>query len=126
GGGRGGGGGGGGGGRGGGAGGGGGGRDVERLHAELVGGDVDHALAGEHLGRPRAAVGDVGRLVGDHRLGAETDSPDLEGPRQHLLDEAGDHPAHARIGTGVDGHVDIDGQEIALRRIGQRRFHGLF
>ena len=33
--------------------------EVEGLDAELVGDDVEHALAGERLGRPRTAVGDV-------------------------------------------------------------------
>ena len=89
---------------------------LERLDADLVSHDVEHALAGERLGRPRPAVGDVLRLVRHSRVEREAERFHLVGTGKHRLDEPADHGAHPRVRAGVDGHVDLQAEDVAVVR----------
>ena len=90
--------------------------EIEGLDADLVGDDVEQALAREGLRGPRTSVRDVLRLVRDGRAEGEAERFHLVGARQHRLDEPADHGAHAGVRAGVDGHVDLRSRARRPRR----------
>ena len=56
--------------------------DLERIEAEILGDEVEDAFPHERLGRPRAAVGDVRRLVRHDRGRLETQGRELVRARE--------------------------------------------
>ncbi len=88
---------------------------LDRVEAQLAGGDVEDHLPGHRLELPRAAVGGAPHAVGEHRPVLERGRRDPVGTRE----DHADGRAHAhRPGHGVGAHVldvvDVGGEDRAV------------
>jgi hypothetical protein len=90
--------------------------DLERVEAEVLRDEVEDAFPHERLRCPRAAVGDIRRLVGNGRGRLETEGSELVRAREHRLDDRRDRRAHAhaRVGAGVDDHLHVQSEQVAV------------
>ena len=93
--------------------------DLGRVHADLVGGDVDHALDElRRLRPPGAAVGTDGRVVRQDAGGLEPHVGDLVHADRHHLGERRQDRAETRVraGRGHDRTVEADDLAVARSR----------
>ena len=89
--------------------------DLGRIDADLVGGDVEHALDQlRGLGAPGAAVGADGGVVGHHRLGVEPDLRDLVHADRHHLRQHRQDGADRRVGAGRRDHLAVEADDLAV------------
>ena len=89
--------------------------DLGRVDADLVGGDVEHALDQlRRLGAPGAAVGPDGGVVGEHGLGVEAHLRDLVHADRHHLRQQRQDRADRRIGTGRRLHLAVEADDLAV------------
>ena len=89
--------------------------EFARIHADLRGVDVDHALdRGGRLGAPRTAVGTDRRGVGEHGDGFGADLVDRVGARCHQLGEGRQQRRQRRVAAALLDHFDRVREEPAV------------